>query len=616
MKLEGVLNQVNSFEKNSFLKIIETINSKSPKNYKEIEKILSEKDGVLKNADNINIVKVFQLVENEFSDYVKGEFTDATSQLDILIDILIRDGNCIISLGWFERLYEAEIKKLNKKVKEFEKLLNEAKTDISENRIRDYNIYKECLRTAYSNDLAYNRECVITRDEQSILNALSKKLELSQEEVRLINYLIIPIKKLDIDTIIKVLKDSGVIFYSKKYHKAYVADEVVRLLRHIRGKEVADKHFRRVLKYLSNGQINLIAKKHNIDRTLSTDEKSKVIIREGISFSDVLLGDIFKDGTTKTAKKSFLNQLIDKKLKITLPYKGITTEDKVQNLIHYFEELEKEEKVGISIDGYEKLLRELSDVLPKLNSLVKEEFGLQIENALNSNELLKYNIKPRDILYLLSDADLQKFCKAKSIKTRGNLIENIIENYKDAENLYLENYESIAYRDLATLKEEGIKLKESELGVKFEELTKTIFTKLGLEVDEKLRRRLNTKKHKIDIILNLSNNELIIIECKTVKESGYNKFSSVSRQIKSYIELAKKKEYIIRKSLLVAPEFSVEFVNDCRVESEINLSLISASSLKKILDGFKDTKQKKFPYRLLLKDVLIDEDMILKAIRK
>ena len=32
------------------------------------------------------------------------------------------------------------------------------------------------------------------------------------------------------------------------------------------------------------------------------------------------------------------------------------------------------------------------------------------------------------------------------------------------------------------------------------------------------------------------NDEMIIIECKTVKESGYNKFSSVSRQLKIVIE--------------------------------------------------------------------------------
>lgn len=76
-----------------------------------------------------------------------------------------------------------------------------------------------------------------------------------------------------------------------------------------------------------------------------------------------------------------------------------------------------------------------------------------------------------------------------------------------------------------------------------------------------------------------------------------------------------KKEIIIRKSLLIAPEFTDEFINECEIEYELNLSLIKASSLIKILEGFKDSKLKKLPYELLMRDVLIHEDRILKAIR-
>ena len=46
----------------------------------------------------------------------------------------------------------------------------------------------------------------------------------------------------------------------------------------------------------------------------------------------------------------------------------------------------------------------------------------------------------------------------------------------------------------------------------------------------------------IDILLNLDNNEVIIVECKTSKERGYNKFSTVSRQLKSYQNLALKND--------------------------------------------------------------------------
>ncbi len=155
------------------------------------------------------------------------------------------------------------------------------------------------------------------------------------------------------------------------------------------------------------------------------------------------------------------------------------------------------------------------------------------------------------------------------------------------------------------------------MGLKFEELTKSIFSQLGFNVDEKLKKELNTKKDKMDVLLNIDGEELIIVECKTVKEKGYNKFSSVSRQIKSYYNLAKANGYRISKLLLVAPEVSDDFVTDCELDSDLNLSLLSASSLLKILEAFKKSKKlKQFPYKLLMRDVLIQEDRIIKAISK
>ncbi len=52
-----------------------------------------------------------------------------------------------------------------------------------------------------------------------------------------------------------------------------------------------------------------------------------------------------------------------------------------------------------------------------------------------------------------------------------------------------------------------------------------------------------TAKDNIDIVLNFGNNDLILVECKTVKESGYNKFGSVSRQLKAYVDLAKHNDF-------------------------------------------------------------------------
>ena len=614
MKLEKILDKLGSLEKNSFIKIIDNIISKNPKNIKEIEKILISADKRLKSVDNQNVSNIFELTSSDFSKHIECEFQEVTSQLDILIDIIIRDGNCIMKQNWFSILYENEIKNLKSKIKILTSEFENEKSELSEARKRDYRIYKSCLATAYQNDIENNREAKITSDELSIILTLSKELGLSQEEIKLINYTILPIKKLDIHELINSLKNLGVIFYTKKDSTIYVADEMVRLLRRIRKKEVAEKFSRRTLKLLREPIINQIAKNHNIDRKLTYSEKIEEIIKEGVSFISLLSTEIYKDGITLTEKKKTLNELCEKGLNVN-NLKGNTLDDKINSLIEHFENVEKDEKVGISLDGFEKLLTELHQSLPKLNKQLKDHYELEDEYVLSASFLLDYNIKPRDILDLIIKEDLAKFIKDNGIKQRGDDLFNILEHYKDVENLYLENYENVGYRNLNLLKENGISIKESELGLKFEELTKLIFKGLGFNVDEKFKNQLNTNKDMIDILLNLGNNEVIIVECKTSKEKGYNKFSSVSRQLKSYQNLALKNNLRIVKILLIAPEFSDDFVTDCEMDTEMNLSLISASTLLHIFDSFKISKYQEFPH-VLFRDILINEERILKALSK
>src|SRR5690606_19674513 len=149
---------LNSLEKNSFLKIIDSILSEKPKNTELIDKILSESSRDLKNIDNINISKVFVLVENVFASYVKNEFLYTTQQLDILIDIISREGNSIMKQDWFARLYENELISLEKKLKYFQAEIDNEKSEMSEQRRKDYKIYKACLHIAYHNDAKNNQD--------------------------------------------------------------------------------------------------------------------------------------------------------------------------------------------------------------------------------------------------------------------------------------------------------------------------------------------------------------------------------------------------------------------------------------------------------------------------
>lgn len=617
MKLEKILENLNSLEKNSFLKIIDNIKSSNPKNNEEIDKILSNINYDLKNADSISIAKVFDLVSDEFAETIKAEFLNISSQLDIFIDILIRDGNNIMRQDWLNVLYERELNKIDIRTKEVRTILNSEKSDIDDSRKRDYKTYKACIDVAYKNDIDNNRDPRITDDEQSILNVLTQELELSQEEIKLLGYMVIPPMKLQIDDAINLLKNTGVLFYSRKNNLVYVADEVVRVLRRVRKKEIADKYYRRVLKALREPQINNVCRKHGINiRGIDYEEKVKEIIKGGISFTSFLKNGVHREGTNLTEKKKFLNELWTKNLKIDSHLKGVTVEDKINTIINYFDKLEKDERVGISVDGYDKLLVDLEETIPQYKHLLFKVFELPQDTILDSEHLLDFNIKPRDILDLLPVEALKTFIEEHNLKSRGDLVINILDEYRDVENLLIENYTLLGFRDINGLKNNGITIKESEIGIKFEDVTRSIFENLGFDVDEKLRKEINTAKNQIDLVLNLGNNDLIIIECKTVKERGYNKFSTVSRQIKSYVDRATDIGYNVMKSLLIAPEFSDDFINECDLQFEINLSLITASSLVNILEGFKDSKFKQFPYQLLMKDVLIKEDRILKAIKQ
>lgn len=612
MRLHEIIEKLNFREKNSFLKIINELIPISP-NRNRIEKILSGSDGELKNLDSILVSEVFQCLESDFEDYVHLEFLETNSQFDILIDIIIRDGNAIMNREWFYSLYTKEVKSLKGKVKTLDKLIQGNDKTLEDYRIRDYKIYKACLETAYTNDLENNFDSKITSDEQSILLTLANELGLSQEEVRLINYLILPVKVKEVQDIIDELKNKGVLFYSQKNNKVYIADEVVRILRRVRGKRVADKHFRRVLKTLPDSVINQICKIHNIEKAATRDLRVKDIIRNGVKLEDVLINDIHKSDSNLTERKRSINELAEK-LGIE-SFGGSTIEQKVDLIIEYYDSIEKEDQIGISLEGYDKLLSDLGESIRGFEKTVKEEFELGEEKVLIAQYLLDYNIKPRDLLDLLSKETLYAFCEKNSVSKRGDEIQNILESYKDIESLYVENYHLIGSRDLNSLKENGIEIKEVDLGLMFEDVTTNILTTLGFNVDHDLKQSINTKKDKVDILINLGDNNIILIECKTSKDN-YKKFSSVSRQIKSYKKLVQGQGYTVIKTLLIAPNFSDEFINDCRDDFELNLSLIEAKTLRNIVKAFKDAGLKEINRNLFMRDVLIQEEIVLKGLKK
>ncbi len=616
MKLERILERLNSLEKGQFLKIINSL-SAAEKNNPQLEAILSRADSNLKNADALQVTQAFTALTDRYVDFVMEDYSKVSSQLDILLNIITRDGNCIMRLDWFAKLYEEEIKKQKKAIEAFKEDVNAEKPSMDVSRVRDYKVFATCLRTAYFNDSASNFSPKITSDEQSILDSLAKALELSLDERTMIKYSVLGIKKAaNIDDVVSELKEKGLIFLSKKNNIIYVADEIVTLARKIRGREVADKYFRRVLLQMKEPQINMICRKHGIDYKLQYNEKIEQIIVSGVSFSDVLKEDIHKVDVKLVDKKKAIAALCDEKLAITPTIKGATLDDKVENLIAYFAKQYSDEKIGISTGGYERLLRDIETYVQGSSKLIRNTFQLQEEDVMHGEFLTDFNIMPRDILELFTSEALLALCNAREIKTRGNIVDNILAAYKDTEDLLVENYESIGFRDINALKENGISISEAELGTTFEDVTKYIFGKLGLDVDEKLRKKLNTEKDKMDILIRTGENSVVLVECKTVKESGYNKFSSISRQVKAYKNLLEKNDYQVDKIIIVAPDFSEDFVADCGDEFSLPITLLKAGSLASIYNVVKSSGTNRFTLQMLSRDILVQEDRIIRALRK
>lgn len=616
MKLERVLERLNSLEKGQFIKIINNLSS-AEKNNPKLEAILSQADSNLKNADAIQLTQAFEELADKYVAYVMEDYSKISSQLDILLNIITRDGNSIMRLDWFAKLYEEEIKKQKKSIDIFKADVTAEKPSMDASRVRDYKTFAACLERAYFNDVESNFSPKITPDEQSILDALAVALELSLDERTMIKYSVLGIKKAkNIDEVVSELKDKGLAFLSKKNNVIYVADEVMTLARRIRGKEIADKYFRRVLLQFKEPQINLICRKHGIDVKLSYNEKVESIISSGVSFSDVLKEDIHKNDVKLVERKKVITALCDEKLAIVPNIKGSTLDEKINNLIDYFAKLYSDEKMGISTGGYERMLADLNSNVKGAEKVVREAFQIQEDDIMHGEFLMDFNILPRDILELFPADTLVGLCEAKEIKTRGNIIDNILAAYKDTEDLLVENYEAIGHRDINALKVNGIVLSEAELGTTFEDVTKYIFGKLGLDVDEKLRKKLNTDKDKMDILIRTGEYSVVLVECKTVKENGYNKFSSISRQVRAYKNLLEKNGFQVDKILIVAPDFSEDFIADCGDEFTLPITLLKAGSLASIYNAVKSSGTNRFTLQMFSRDILVQEDRIIRALNK
>jgi hypothetical protein len=143
------------------------------------------------------------------------------------VELFTRVGNQMMSLEWFQELYNNSVSDLRNQVLELQAQLKNEKSSLSDERKRDYLIYQNCVRTAYENDLLINRSERITYEEDTILETLARSLGLSNIEERVVTYTVIGQEMSNPKDIINELKAIGVLFFHQRTKTVYVPDEIV-----------------------------------------------------------------------------------------------------------------------------------------------------------------------------------------------------------------------------------------------------------------------------------------------------------------------------------------------------------------------------------------------------
>ncbi|MFT5759270.1 MAG: hypothetical protein ACI9LM_004027 [Alteromonadaceae bacterium] len=614
MKLNQVLSSINQVEKSKFISCLDKLCSGAMHNDTQLAESINKIDGQIKNASGSEITALFSLLSSYFKKEIEEQIAMSGAQIGLLINILTRDGNCIARTSWIESLYSNELSNLNQSSKEIQVEIDSSLNDDEFSRGKTLSIYRDCLKVAFHNDEKINREAKISDDERSILNVLADRLNISIDEVSAIEHTIDPVPQNNALEGLNVLREMGVLFISRKSSEVYIADEIVAILNEIQGKELADKHTLRILRSLTDAELSNVLKHYGKKvRGIERTDKIQTVIHSRIGIRHILNRDIFAANETQNQRKERLKALISE-LDLNVEKIGTTLDDRINVIINTLNQSTNDEFEALSAAGFKELYSTLQIHFPLFEKLLKSEFELEDSEVLDTDKLRNLSITPIDILYLLNNDEIKVVRDKMSLSKRGNARLLILESFANANDKLIENYATLAKRDLASLKAAGIEIAESEIGVKFEEITKEIFETLNLFVDEDIRKAINTAKDKADIIISLSDDDVIIGEAKTCKNGDFAKYSTTSRQVKAYVNRCENQGKRVAQVLIIAPSFSNDFIESAEMDTEVNISLLEAQGLKLIYDAFKARRNPKFSAKLLTKGGLLKAELIAKNI--
>ncbi|CAA0096454.1 Uncharacterised protein [BD1-7 clade bacterium] len=615
MKLNHVLTQVNQVERSKFISCLDKICSNSIDSDSSLANNLSQ-IGQLRSASGSEINQLFSAATHHYGEYLREQLSLSGSQVALLVNILTRDGNCIARISWIESLYAKEYDRLNKLSKELNQTIKASEDESSEDYDRGtrLSIYKHCLTTAYFNDERLNREAKISDDERMILNTLADRLGMSNDEAFAIENMVVPVQPNNVQDALNSLREIGIVFIDRRRSEVLIADEVVSILHEIQNRDLPDKYVLRILRSLTDAELSNVLKKHDQKwRSIPRSEKICFITHAGISIKQILSKDIHNHDDTLNQRKDRLKTLIED-LNITVTRLGTTLDDRIEIVVNSLKTGVEAEFDELTASGFKELVNSLSTTTPPIIERIQEEFEIEHTETLDPERLRSLGISPLDILYAYTNNEIKSIRDDMGLSKRGNPRTAILESFANANDKLLENYELLACRDITGLKEAGIDIREAEIGIKFEEVTRTILEQLNLNVDEDLRKQINTAKDKTDIIVSLGNDDVIVGEAKSFKNGDYAKYSSTARQVKAYVNRCESNGNRVAQALIVAPSFSQDFIESAEMDTDINISLLEASGLKSILTAYKARRNPKFSAKLLTKGGLLKADLIAKSI--
>jgi hypothetical protein len=614
MKLNQVLSIVNQVEKSKFITSLDKLCLDAAKSNKKLAKTIDNIDGQIKNASGSEITQLYFAVKDFYKIAVKEQILMNSAQINLLVNILSRDGNCVARISWIENLYVKEWNSLQTLAKELQSEIKADTVSCVTDRAKALSIYHACMTEAYVNDKRVNRDSKVTDDERGILNVLSSHLGLTTDECAAIEHLVDAIPKDGVLDALNILRDIGVVFISKKRQEVFIPDEIVELLNDIQGKDLADKHRLRLLRTFSDAEISNVLRAHGRKtRGISRTDKIHTVIHSGINAQNLLASDMHLPEDNQNQRKERLKQLIAD-LEIDTDKLGTTLDERIQLILSSLTNATEKEFDSLSASGFKELLKTLEEHFPTIIKVVKSQFELEENELVDTDKLRTLSITPYDILYLLSNDEIKAVRDSMALTKRGNARFAILESFANATDKLIENFDALARRDINMLREVGAEVVEADIGVKFEEVTKAIFELLDLHIDEDVRKEINTSKDKADIIISLGDNDIIIGEAKTCKSGDFAKYSSTSRQVKAYVNRAENIGKRVAQVLIIAPSFSEDFIESAEMDTEVNISLLEAKGLKLILDAFKSKRNPKFSAKLLTKGGLLKAELIAKTI--